>query len=184
MSRGAIPSPEAVHDGFAWELRRTRRAQALRATNNRGSNISGSDHYNRTPMRAFRRSVFAWIALLGILFTQFAVAAYACPSLPHTTSEQTQAASDSHGLPCPEMATQSHGAFEAQPPDLCNQHCAHDGQTSESRSVAPIHQTFVLAFVLPEPDPSELAGVRHAQQPELLRPTTPPPLWRTGRLRI
>jgi len=71
-------------------------------------------------MRAFRRSVFAWIALLGILFTQFAVAAYACPSLPHTTSEQTQAASDSHGLPCPEMATQSHGAFEAQPPDLCN----------------------------------------------------------------
>lgn len=135
-------------------------------------------------MRAFRRSVFAWIALLGILFTQFAVAAYACPSLPHTASEQTQAASDSHGLPCPEMATQSHGAFEAQPPDLCNQHCAHDGQTSESRSVAPIHQTFVLAFVLPEPDPSELAGVRHAQQPELLRPTTPPPLWRTGRLRI
>lgn len=135
-------------------------------------------------MRAFRRSVFAWIALLGILFTQFAVAAYACPSLPHTASERAQAAGDSYGAPCPEMAEQSHAEFDAPQPHLCNQHCVQDGQASESRSLAGIHQPFVLAFVLPEPDLSGLAGIRHAQQPELLRATTPPPLWRTARLRI
>lgn len=135
-------------------------------------------------MRAFRRSVFAWIALLGILFTQFAVAAYACPSLPHTTSKPAQAAGDSYAAPCPEMVAQSHAEFDAQPPNLCNQHCAQDRQASESRSLAAIHQPLVLAFVVPEPDPCGLAGIRHAQPPELLRATTPPPLWRTARLRI
>lgn len=135
-------------------------------------------------MRVFRRSVFAWTALLGILFTQFAVAAYACPWLPHTTSERAQSASGSYVAPCPEMAAQSHAEFGAQQLDLCNQHCVQDGQPSESRSVAAIHQPFVLAFVLPEPDPSGFAGITHAQQPELLRATTPPPLWRTARLRI
>jgi hypothetical protein len=134
-------------------------------------------------MRAFRRSVFAWIALLGILFTQFAVAAYACPSLPHTTSEPAQATGDSSGAPCPEMAAHAHAGFDAQP-DLCNQHCAQDGQASESRLVAAVHQPFVPAFVLREAHPCVLAGIRHAQQPELLRATAPPPLWRTARLRI
>ena len=135
-------------------------------------------------MRAFRRSVFAWMALLGVLFTQLAVAAYACPSLSRTTSERAQPAADSYATPCPEMAAQAHAEFDARQPDLCNQHCTQDGQASESRLVAAIHQPFALAFVLPQADPSRLAGVGHAQPPELLRATTPPPLWRTARLRI
>jgi len=135
-------------------------------------------------MRDFRRSVFAWVALLGILFTQLAVAAYACPSLSRTTSERAQPAADSYATPCPEMAAQAHAEFDARQPDLCNQHCTQDGQASESRLVAAVHQPFVPAFVLREAHPCVLAGIRHAQQPELLRATAPPPLWRTARLRI
>lgn len=136
-------------------------------------------------MRAFRRSVFAWIALLGIVFTQLAVAGYACPSSVPATSELALAVDGiSGGPPCPEMATRTWAEFDAQQPGLCNQHCATDGQTAETRSVAAVHPTFVLAFVLPAPDSFELAGDEHAQQPELLRPTAPPPLWRSRRLRI
>lgn len=134
-------------------------------------------------MRAFRRSVFAWIALLGLVFTQLAVAAYVCPSWVAAISEPALI-DGVPGTPCPEMAAQTWADLDAEQPGLCNQHCASDGQSAETRSVAAVHPTFVLAFVLPAPDPFELAGDELVQQPELLRSTAPPPLWRSRRLRI
>lgn len=135
-------------------------------------------------MRAFRRSIFAWIALLGIVFTQLAMAAYVCPSSAPATSELALVVDGVPGAPCPEMAAQTWAEFDAEQPGLCNQHCASDGQSAETRSLAAIHPTFVVAFVLPTSNSSELAGDGHAQQPELLRPTALPPLWRSRRLRI
>lgn len=156
-------------------------AEAVRTT------ISAASAFSmlimRALMRAFHRSAFTWIALLGIVFAQLAVAAYACPSsVPE--SEQTLAISDASGLPCPEMAAQMPAGFDPAQPGLCNQHCAQDGQSAEVRSLAALHPTFVVAFVLPASDSSAFAGAGHAQQPELLRPPALPPLWRSRRLRI
>lgn len=130
-------------------------------------------------MRVFRRSAILWIVLLGIVFSQLAVAAYVCPGLTPTNAAQQVAAMDMAGMPCAEV-----GAAKIEKTALCAQHCDQGKQTVGGAQPHDFQPALVLLLVLPEPLIQALPGLLGAQAPLLARGASPPPLWRTGRLRI
>ncbi len=72
-------------------------------------------------MKVFRRSLFAWIALLGPIFSQLAVSAYACPlQNPTGAPAQMESKDNMAGMPCAEMGM----AVNVEQPALRAQHCA------------------------------------------------------------
>lgn len=132
-------------------------------------------------MKIYRRSLFAWIALLGIIFSQLAVAAYACPVLnPASASAQMESQRDMAGMPCAEMDRGNDAGQTA----LCVQHCDQGSQTVGSAQAADFQPALVLLLIVPPLSLSEPAGETHMQASLLARTTSPPPLWRSGRLRI
>lgn len=138
-------------------------------------------------MKAFRRSIFAWIALLGILFSQLAVAAYACPLMAGPMSDapaSEQVADDMAGMPCEGLTVDASIELDADQPGLCVQHCGQGSQSVDTSPPVALHPALVLAFVLPVPVLSDSAGDRYARPPGLAQLAEPPPFLRTGRLRI
>lgn len=136
-------------------------------------------------MRVFRRSLYAWIALLGIVFSQLAVSAYACPlwtSLGDTpASSAVQHGQEMAGMPCASMEDMD---TESTAPALCIKHCDQESQAAGSTHAPDFQPTLAL---LPYAQPFALIETTWAaQRPEpLLHPlAAPPPLWQTGRLRI
>jgi hypothetical protein len=136
-------------------------------------------------MKVFRRSLYSWVALMGFVFSQLAVSAYACP----LWGELSQASEpmvmmdggDMAGMHCPEMgATNTDTNVTA----LCVQHCEQGSQAVGSNPALDFHPAlFVLPFAALLSQP-EFASVASVPAPLLARATSPPPLWRTGRLRI
>ena len=132
-------------------------------------------------MKVFRRSLFAWIALLGIVFSQLAVSAYACPlQNPASAPAQMESKGDMAGMPCAEMGM----AVNVEQPALCAQHCDQGNQAVGSVPAPDFQPALVLLLIVPTLSLVEAPGETHVQAPLLARSTSPPPLWRSGRLRI
>lgn len=132
-------------------------------------------------MKVFRKSLFAWIALLGIVFSQLALSAYACPLLATTRGEQTaDMSADMAGMPCAEMGMKK----EAGPSALCVQHCDQGHQSVPSIQVPDFQPALVLFLVLPSLDSFEQTYPADLRADPLVRTTSTPPFLRTGRLRI
>ena len=132
-------------------------------------------------MRVFRRSFVVWIALMGVVFSQLAVAAYACPELtPSAALKQMKAMNDMAGMPCADAGMLA----KVDQPALCAQHCDQGNQTVGAAQPTDFQPALVLLLVLQMPAIEALQGLLGAQAPLLARGASPPPLWRTGRLRI
>jgi len=132
-------------------------------------------------MKAFRRSLFAWIALLGIVFSQLVVSAYACPVQNLSNAPgQMEAMGDMAGMPCAEMDM----TVGVEQPALCAQHCDPGQQAAGSVSAPDFHPALFLFLIVPPLRLAEAPSETYVQAPLLARTTSPPPLWRSGRLRI
>ncbi len=87
-------------------------------------------------MKVFRRSLYAWVALLGIVFSQLAVSAYACPGLnalnPSKNTAKVMAENEMAGMPCAGMGMAD---ADMEQPALCLQHCDWGSQTGAFKSV-------------------------------------------------
>ena len=131
-------------------------------------------------MRIFRKSLFAWIALLGIVFTQLALSAYACPLLAAPGSQQTaEMSADMAGIPCAEMGTKK----EVRPSALCVHTATSPGSVSSVQ--APDFQpALVLFLVIPSIASFEPSYAVDLRTEPLVRTASTPPYLRTGRLRI
>lgn len=128
-------------------------------------------------MKFFRRSLCAWIALLGIVFSQLAVSAYACPVLhPASAPAQVESQGDMAGMPCAEM--------DIEQPALCGQHCDQGNQNASATSSLEFQPVLFLLLIVPALNLAEAPSETYVQAPLLARITSPPPLWRSGRLRI
>lgn len=132
-------------------------------------------------MKAFRRSLFAWIALLGIVFSQLAVSAYACPvQNPSNAPGQMETKGNMAGMPCAEMEM----AVSVELPALCAQHCDQGNQAVGSVPAPDFQPALFLLLIIPTQMLAEAPSETYVQAPLLARTTSPPPLWRSGRLRI
>lgn len=115
------------------------------------------------------RALFALLALAGVLFSQLAVAAYACPGVGAMAplamaAPGESAAPDCHRMPGPQT-------IDA----LCRAHC-QQGDQSVERVTAPAFAPAVgpACFVL-RMEPAAAVPARPSAQPSLLeRPTEPP----------
>lgn len=124
----------------------------------------------------FHTRVAASIALLGVLFTQLALALYVCPSF--TDAEQ------SHQAAPIQMAVDAHSAemgkdcveIDKESPNLCLQH-AQAGSQSLDRGTAYVPLMLVVlyfAFIFIRPIARPVAHTRFI--PDLLKRDTAPPL--------
>jgi len=84
------------------------------------------------PHRTLRRWLSVWL-VLAILFTQIAVAAYACPSM----RGEAQADAERAGMPCAEMMGAGL-ALDAEQPGLCLQHCQFGSNQQPADSQPPL----------------------------------------------
>ena len=136
-------------------------------------------------MKVFRRSLYAWVALLGIVFSQLAVSAYACPGLnalnPSKNTAKVMAENKRVGMTCAEMGMAD---ADMEQPALCLQHCDQGSQTVGSAQPLDFNPALVLFLIVPTLAQTAAASEPFLQAQPLARSTYPPPLWRTGRLRI
>jgi hypothetical protein len=136
-------------------------------------------------MKVFRRSLFAWLALLGILFSQLALATYVCPllnpSLAMQQMDEMGGMADMSDVPCAQMDM----AVNVDEPAVCASHCDQGSQVVSSTAVLDFQPALVFLLTVPAVRSSEAAPRQTHVQPSLLtRITSPPPLWRSARLRI
>ena len=136
-------------------------------------------------MKVFRRPLYAWLALLGIVFSQLAVSAYACPfwgdPSPQHESSVVMDEGDMAGMHCAEMGNTDAGTT---PTALCVQHCDQGNQTVGSAHTLDFHPTLVLLPFVAPMSQFQAASESFDLAPLLVSSSSPPPLWRTGRLRI
>ena len=119
--------------------------------------------------------------MLGIVFSQLAVAAYACPELtPSAAVKQVKAMNAMAGMPCADAGV----ATKVDQPALCALHCDQGNQSFNTVQPPDFQPALVLLLVLQVAMIEAVPGLLGAQAPLLARGTSPPPLWRTGRLRI
>jgi hypothetical protein len=115
-----------------------------------------------------RRRGFALFALVAVLFSQLAVAAYACPGADGMFGA---ALVQQEAPPCHEQAPQD------EPSALCNAHCQQGSQSLAERAASLPAVAFVAlpscAF-LPPVSALEAAPGRDTQASLLERPTGPP----------
>ena len=116
--------------------------------------------------RLHRRWI-AWIALVVMLFTQFAVAAYACPALDPASAAM---AMDT----CAGMAAKA-GQADSDNPNLCLHHCQQGSQHSDHAEVPPILPILGLISIVDWSDQSLLLPAAiSVQAHELARSSSPP----------
>jgi hypothetical protein len=115
------------------------------------------------------RIIAAIITIFSLLFTQLAVAAYACPEL--NVAKRTAIA---QAVQMPGCANMDMGTDK---PGLCHSHCQAGSQTADTPQ-APLVQPFVAAELTVVLNVAGLAAPSHALQPEgvLLKRSTAPPL--------
>jgi len=126
--------------------------------------------YGRHP----RRLATAFVAVLSMLLSQLALAAYVCPQ---EAAAAAMTAMMEAGAPCEGM--------DEQQPALCHQHTADPGKAFEAVKL-PAASLPVLVHVIelpPTPDADATAAVPRAAKPESQPP--PDPLFlSTLRLRV
>ena len=128
-------------------------------------------------MKYRHRRILAWIALLGIAYSQWVLAVYACPLFAAANmAEHVAARGAKAGMPCAQM--------DAQQPLACAQHC-HQGQQSVGAWVSFHFADAPTAAPIPALSLGPGAAAESDMQaPLLARATSPPPLSRSRRLRI
>ncbi len=132
-------------------------------------------------MKIFGKPLYAWIALLGIVFSQLSLSAYACPLWAVPGGQPTaQMSVDMAGMPCAEMGMKN----ESGPSALCIQHCDQGHQSVATVQAPDFQPALVLFLVLPS-----LASIAPAYTVDLrtepqVRTDCTPAFLRTGRLRI
>lgn len=132
-------------------------------------------------MKVHRRSICAWIALVGFIFSQLAVAAYACPVLnPLDELAHEMTASAAPATPCAEMDMHQVPGDAA----LCAEHCDQGKQSVGSPQVPDFQPGLFLVHFLTPLSLADVSDASFIQSSLVARSTSPPPLWRTGRLRI
>jgi len=128
--------------------------------------------------RTFHRLI-AKIGIAALLFTQLAVAAYACSALAGTDDSMPAAMANDMQAAMPDCEK-----VDVVTPNLCLQHCQAGSlsvQTAVQLSIPPA-ATMLLAVIEPvQPNPSLGITIQSAL---LERETSPPPLIRFGVLRI
>jgi hypothetical protein len=123
------------------------------------------------------RVLSALIALLAVLFSQLAVAAYACPGADGMRAAVVVDADP----PCEE-----HPSPEAPAAPLCAAHCQQGDQSLDHRSVAVPAPALALptSWIVARAVPSEVAAASFEQHSLLERPTGPPLVVRHCRFHI
>ena len=120
--------------------------------------------------RRHNRLFTVLIAVVSLLFMQFAVAAYSCPGAASKAAEI--AAMVQANLPCAQAMS---NAMDEQQPSLCHAHCQAEHQSADKYQVpAPAALTdlgtgFIPPRLIPVPPGAPL-------QASLLTRTTAPPL--------
>lgn len=122
-------------------------------------------------MKFFRpsRVIAAIITILSLLFTQLALASYACPEL--NVEKPVAMAMDAEKMPgCANMD------MKMDQPGLCHSHCEAGSQTADTPQ-APLVQPFVaaeLTVVLSAATPLTPCHTLHLEGVLLKRSTAPP----------
>ena len=119
------------------------------------------------------RCLTVLLVVMSLLFSQLALAAYACPSVANTDAMAEMMAA---GTPCT-------GMDKAQP-SLCHEQGVVKAFSFEHAKVAtPSLPAILQALVLPALWPADAAGLPLAAQPAL-RPPPDPVFLSTRRLRV
>lgn len=122
--------------------------------------------------RALRRFI-AKLGIVALLFMQLAVAAYACPGVPSSSdSPMVMSTSDAAMDDCP-MGDRS-------APNLCKQHCQHDGQATGQASAPVFAVDLPLLAVLPVVEVLPAPVAPDVSSEFLAHATSPPPAIRFG----
>jgi hypothetical protein len=128
-------------------------------------------------MKLRRSTVSAWIALLGILFSQMVLSAYACPRLlPSDVPSRMESHADMPGMPCAGM--------DVEQPVLCEQYGQQGDQSVGSAPAFDFQPILGLLFVGPALHRTAALRLFDMQSVPLARAASPPPLSRSSRLRI
>ena len=120
--------------------------------------------------------------MAAVLFTQLAVAAYACPAVEGPAAVIAAAGAEAMRTAMPGCEMND----TAGTPNLCLQHCQAGDQSVQTlpQVAVPAFAAVSLVVVIVEPALSE-ARCANAALPELPAPAaSPPPLIRFGVLRI
>jgi hypothetical protein len=114
------------------------------------------------------RIIAAIITIFSLLFTQLAVASYACPGM-NTANPAASATNVVKMADCANM--------DKDQPGLCHSHCEAGSQAADTPH-APLVQPFVAAQLTVVLNEAESVFPSHALQPEgvLLQRSTAPPL--------
>ncbi len=118
---------------------------------------------SRSPSRLIRK-LAASAAALGILFSQFMVAAYACPVLAHEVTAQAGAES---AMPCHQQKAADDG--------LCEAHC-QDGHKNVASPVNVVAADFVPAFIVRLPEAQPDSQIAEAFALDVATPHHSPPI--------
>jgi hypothetical protein len=130
------------------------------------------------------RSLTAFLAVLALLWSQLALAAYACPGTGENSAASAMSERMAAGEPCDGMT----GTVEAAQPALCHQHCA-DAPQSAATAQLPMPMLPMLLQAWPAPwrlVHLALAAPLPAQRSAgvALRPPPNPLFLATSRLRV
>lgn len=116
------------------------------------------------------RLITTLLALVSLLFMQWAVASYACPGVASRLGEV--AAMAEAGMPCASSMPLDMDDSQAS---LCHAHCQTDKQNTHNPECAAPSALTALApsFVVPVSEPAS-SGDAPWQSPHLKRTTAPP----------
>lgn len=117
------------------------------------------------------RLITALLALISLLFMQWAVASYACPGVASRLGEV--AAMAEAGVPCASSMSLDMDDSQAS---LCHAHCQTDKQnTHNPECAAPIALTALgPSFVVPVPELDSSGDAPWQSSPHLRRTIAPP----------
>jgi hypothetical protein len=108
--------------------------------------------------------------MTALLSLQFAVAAYACPSSPDTSSVAAAM------MPCESM--------DQSQPKLCEQHCAQAARSVDTQPHSTINVPVVPVMLVAVPSLLALRASARSYDAAHVTVVDPPPLVRFGVLRI
>jgi len=111
------------------------------------------------------RKVAACIAVLGLLFAQFAVSAYACPVTSGSAAQATS--SEAAEPPCHHHDGDTNRS-------LCQAHCQHGQQSSGDASALATVAGFVATFAVVMPAATSGTIVSAPADFDLIHSTSPP----------
>jgi len=128
-------------------------------------------------MKRSCRKLYSIVVLLSLLFTQLAVAAYACTTPAPGFSKGAEMADEMHGMPC--------GGEAPDRSALCVKHCQDDQAASQTQSLSiGGHADMAVLYIVPVGTSVIVSGTARPSSAPPRRQTSPPPLLISPRLRI